>query len=72
MPSPDLQTKNLSPASTDDATMFDLAPTSLWLEDYQALRLQLDTWREDGVRDLKTFLLEDLSRVAAARRRSRC
>jgi hypothetical protein len=57
--------KNLGPADFDDPTMFELAPTSLWLEDYQDLRKQLEAWRQDGVSDLKTFLLEDLRRVAA-------
>ncbi len=50
---------------TDDATMFELAPTSLWLEDYRDLRAQLEAWRRDGVTDLQAFLREDLGRVAA-------
>ena len=62
---PEPSPKNFGPAGSSDDVMFEMAPTSLWLEDYQALRVQLDTWRQDGITDLKAFLLEDLSRVAA-------
>jgi diguanylate cyclase (GGDEF)-like protein len=44
---------------------FDLTPTSLWLEDYSQLRELFDTWREQGVTDLRRFLEEDTRRVAA-------
>ena len=37
----------------DDAEMFDLAPVSLWLEDYSALKALFDGWRADGVTDLR-------------------
>jgi diguanylate cyclase (GGDEF)-like protein len=44
---------------------FDVTPTSLWLEDYSALRALFDTWRAEGVSDLRAWLLEDPRRVAA-------
>jgi PAS domain-containing protein len=33
--------------------MFELAPVSLWLEDYSALKQLLDRWRAEGVTDLQ-------------------
>lgn len=38
--------------------MFDLAPVSLWLEDYSGLRELLDDWRAEGVTDLRAHLRE--------------
>ena len=35
----------------DDAEMFDLAPVSLWLEDYSGVKRLFDAWRQDGVTD---------------------
>ena len=36
----------------DDATMFDLAPVSLWIEDYSAVKALFEQWRAEGVDDL--------------------
>ena len=47
----------------EDASMFDIAPVSLWLEDYSGVRRQLQEWQDEGVTDLRAFLLADLSRV---------
>jgi diguanylate cyclase (GGDEF)-like protein len=47
----------------DDAEMFELAPVSLWLEDYSALKALFDQWRADGVTDLPAHLAADPSRV---------
>src|SRR4029453_1986725 len=49
------------PASVpeDDADMFDLAPVSLWLEDFSAVREQFERWRAAGVTDLRAFLAEN-------------
>ncbi len=44
--------------------LFDLTPTSLWLEDYSRLRALFDAWREQGVTDLRAFLEADTRRVA--------
>ena len=35
-----------------DASMFDLAPVSLWLEDYSEVRRYFARLRQDGVEDL--------------------
>lgn len=39
--------------------MFNLAPVSLWMEDYSGLKQLFDQWRADGVTDLLAFLQED-------------
>lgn len=57
--------------SRDDAEMFDLAPVSLWLEDYSALKALFAEWRAAGVTDLRAHLLADPSRVKACSERLR-
>ncbi len=47
----------------DDAAIFELSPVSLWVEDYHRLRALFETWRQAGVRDLRTYLAEDMERV---------
>ncbi len=47
-----------------DAVMFDLAPVSLWLEDFSGVRAVLESWRAEGVEDLGDHLREDPERVA--------
>ncbi len=42
--------------------MFELAPTSLWLEDFSGLKALLDGWRADGVQDLRSWLQADPER----------
>ncbi|WP_198969685.1 sensor domain-containing diguanylate cyclase [Xylophilus sp. ASV27] len=42
--------------STDLEQGFELAPVSLWLEDYSRLKRLLDQWRAEGVRDLQHYL----------------
>ncbi|MFZ4289071.1 diguanylate cyclase domain-containing protein [Variovorax sp. HJSM1_2] len=37
--------------------MFEMAPVSLWLEDYSALKQMFDAWRAEGVTDLRAHLL---------------
>lgn len=49
----------------DAAMMFDLAPVSLWLEDYSALQELFEQWRNAGVTRLGDYLREDPARVAA-------
>lgn len=51
--------------------MFDLAPVSLWLEDYSEVRLLFAQWRDAGVCDLRTFLRADPRRVAECSQRIR-
>ncbi|AVO43038.1 MAG: sensor domain-containing diguanylate cyclase [Simplicispira suum] len=43
--------------------MFELAPVSLWLEDFSALKQLFDTWRAEGVTDLRAHLEADADRV---------
>ncbi len=52
-----------SSSSTDFEHMFELAPVSLWLEDFSGLKALLDRWREEGVTDLRHYLEEDADRV---------
>ena len=42
-------------ASLDD-TLFDLAPVSLWLEDFSRVYELLQSWRETGVEDIGAYL----------------
>lgn len=46
-----------------DAEMFDLAPVSLWLEDYSRLKTLFDKWRAEGVTSLREHLLQDRQRI---------
>lgn len=43
----------------DFENMFALAPVSLWLEDYSALKQLFDRWRAEGVTDLQAYLVQD-------------
>ncbi|EER59135.1 diguanylate cyclase [Acidovorax delafieldii 2AN] len=47
----------------DFEDMFDLAPVSLWMEDYSGLKQLFDQWRAEGVTDLLAFLHEDPLRL---------
>nr|WP_229426624.1 sensor domain-containing diguanylate cyclase [Microvirga alba] len=51
--------------------MFDLAPVSLWLEDYSGVKNLFAEWREAGVTSLRDFLSEDPARVQACSDRIR-
>ncbi len=48
----------------DYQTLFQLAPVSLWLEDFSAVRLAFDQLRADGVTDLRAYLRERPAEVA--------
>ncbi|MEF7615082.1 GGDEF domain-containing protein [Aquincola sp. MAHUQ-54] len=48
--------------------MFELAPVSLWLEDFSGLRPLFDQWRAAGVKDLRAFLRGQPDRVAECSR----
>lgn len=52
------------PAMLDDALIFDLSPVSLWVEDYSRLKRLFDQWRAEGVRDLRSFFADDMTRVS--------
>ena len=49
----------------DDSSMFEVAPVSLWLEDYSALKTLFDQWRGAGVADLRGYLAADRGRIEA-------
>jgi diguanylate cyclase (GGDEF)-like protein len=55
----------------DDAEMFDLAPVSLWLEDYSGLKALFREWRQAGVVALRDYLREDPARIRACSGRIR-
>ena len=48
---------------TDFEHMFDLAPVSLWLEDFSALKQLFDGWRAEGTTDLRAHLAADPQRL---------
>ncbi|BCP55418.1 diguanylate cyclase [Kaistia sp. 32K] len=48
-----------------DGQIFDIAPVSLWEEDYSGLKALFEDWRNAGVVDLERFLREDVTRVTA-------
>lgn len=60
-----------APLPSDDALMFDLAPVSLWLEDFSGVRALFDTWRAEGVVDLRAHFREEPARVAECSQRIR-
>jgi PAS domain-containing protein len=53
----------------DDAEMFELAPVSLWLENYRGIKELLEEWRRAGVVSLRDYLREDQARVKACSER---
>ncbi len=57
--------------NTDFEEMFELAPVSLWLEDYSTLHALFARWRAAGVTDLRTHLLADPERVGECSRQLR-
>jgi len=67
-----MQNHSLPPSSIDaqapeltNIAMFELAPISMWLEDFSGVKQLLDHWRAAGVTDLRSYLQADLSRVHA-------
>jgi diguanylate cyclase (GGDEF)-like protein len=46
------------------ADVFNLAPIAMWIEDFSGVAAQFDVWRGQGVTDIRSYLREDLSRVA--------
>jgi len=47
----------------DDAQMFELAPVSLWLEDFSAVKDLFDRWRAEGVTSVREYLRGSPERV---------
>src|ERR1700761_1431063 len=54
-----------------DVEMFELAPVSLWIEDYSAVRALFMEWRAAGVTDVKAFLATSPERVRQCSQRIR-
>ncbi len=55
-----------SPSPDNDFEhMFDIAPVSLWLEDFSALKTLLDGWRSQGVTDVEAYVRADPARMQA-------
>ena len=52
----------------EEGNVFDLAPISMWIEDFSGIRALFDRWRAEGVTDLRAFLEADLGRVADSSR----
>ncbi len=50
-------------APSDFEQMFDLAPVSLWLEDYSGVKRLFDAWRAEGVSDLPAMFREHPQRL---------
>ena len=48
----------------DYQTLFQLAPVSLWLEDFSAVRQAFEQLRADGVTDLRRHLRDNPAEVA--------
>ncbi|WP_118180232.1 sensor domain-containing diguanylate cyclase [Paraburkholderia phosphatilytica] len=63
--------RNTATTARDDSEMFDLAPVSLWLEDFSGVQDLFDGWRADGVTDLRAHFAADPSRVAQCSSRIR-
>lgn len=64
-------TDAMSAARHDDAEMFELAPISLWLEDYTGLKALFDSWRQHGVTSLREFLREQPDKIQECSERIR-
>jgi diguanylate cyclase (GGDEF)-like protein len=56
---------------SSDGQIFDIAPVSLWEEDYSGLKALFDAWRAAGIDDLEAHLRADLSRVGECSSRIR-
>lgn len=54
---------SLLSSSADFEQMFELAPISLWLEDYSALKQLFDRWRAEGVTDLVAHVAAEPARA---------
>ena len=61
MPPHDIPQASIEPRN--DAEMFELAPVSLWLEDYSAIKALFEGWRRAGVTSLREHLAGNPSRV---------
>lgn len=56
---------------TADSQFFDLAPIAMWLEDFSEVQALFESWRAEGVEDIRAFLAGDPARVFACSQRIR-
>jgi len=54
-----------------ESAIFNLAPVAMWIEDFSGVKQIFDSWRETGVTDIRSYLEEDLTRVAACTKQIR-
>ena len=54
-----------------ETEMFDLAPVSLWIEDYSGVRALFQEWRAENVTDIKAYLTANPDRVRRCSERIR-
>jgi len=59
-----VERESQSGCRSDDAQMFDLAPVSLWLEDYSGLKSLFEKWRAAGITSLRSHLRENPEAVS--------
>jgi diguanylate cyclase (GGDEF)-like protein len=67
-PMPVLQSVAVMPPRSerrDDAEMFDLAPVSLWLEDFSGIKALFDAWRRAGIVNVRDHLRENAASLQA-------
>lgn len=57
-----------APLSETAPDLFEISPTSMWLEDYSDLKRLFDQWRSEGVEDIRQHLLADPARIAQCSR----
>lgn len=57
--------------NTFDSDIFNLAPIAMWIEDFSGVKALFDTWRADGITDIRAFLRADRARVIACSTRIR-
>ena len=60
-----------STAPDDGTEMFELAPVSLWIEDYSGVKALFEEWRAIGVTDARAFLATNADRVRQCSERIR-
>jgi len=63
--------QSLDRDDTTEPDLFDITPTSLWLEDYSQLKALFEQWKGQGVTDLRRFLEQDPTRLAACQKSTR-
>jgi diguanylate cyclase (GGDEF)-like protein len=68
MPALKIASPVLPARADDDATMFALAPVSLWLNDFSGVKILFEEWREAGVKSLREHLGEDVERIKTCAR----